>query len=84
VKYGVANPGGSDLLGWCPIKITPQMVGKTIAAFMAVEVKATKNSPVTKEQVAFLDAVYSSGGIAVLATHISDVETKVKKARGET
>ena len=31
--------GGSDLIGWSPLVITPDMVGKSVAMFTAVEVK---------------------------------------------
>ena len=57
--------GSSDSLGWAPVVITPEMVGRTVAVFTAVEIKTGK-VPVTKEQKAFLNAVRSQGGIAIL------------------
>lgn len=73
VRYGVANPGGSDLIGWKPVTITPDMVGKTLAVFTAVEVKTGKLKA-TKEQQAFLKAVESAGGIAKIARDPADIE----------
>jgi len=66
VKYGVCNPGGSDLIGWKSIVITPDMVGKKAALFVAVEVKAWDGTS-TEEQEDFQRAVRDAGGIALLA-----------------
>lgn len=63
VKYGIANPGGSDLIGFVPLKITPEMVGRTVAVFCAAEVKVP-GGYVTPEQFAFINAVNCAGGIA--------------------
>ena len=61
VKYGVANPGGSDLIGWKPVVITPDMVGKTVAIFTALEIKSG-NGILKTEQRNFLNAVNAGGG----------------------
>jgi len=63
IKYGVANPGGSDLIGWTPVTITPGMVGQTIAVFVAMEVK-TERGRASQAQLKFIDAVNNNGGIA--------------------
>ena len=64
--------GSSDLIGWTPTVVTPEMVGRTVALFTAVEVKAGKNK-LTKEQRQFLEHVRSAGGIAVEARSVADV-----------
>lgn len=57
--------GSSDLIGWKSVQITPEMFGKTIAVFVAIEVKAgTKPSP---EQLTFIENVRRGGGIAGIA-----------------
>ena len=59
--------GTSDLIGWLPVLITPEHVGKTLALFLAIEVKRPCGRP-TPDQVAFLRAVNAAGGMAILAT----------------
>lgn len=83
VRYGVANPGGSDLVGWTPCVVTANMLGHTIAVFTAIEVKTPTGRP-SKEQLAFLEAVRSAGGIAVLARSIDDVQEGVNGFRSST
>lgn len=61
IRYGVCNPGGSDLIGWTKD-------GK----FLAVEVKTDKGR-LTTEQTAFLSAVNKSGGIGICARSVDDV-----------
>lgn len=60
VRYGVCNPGGSDLIGWFR------------GRFLAVEVKA--GTATTKAQADFLKAVIQAGGIGIVAHSIDDVE----------
>ncbi len=73
VSYGVGGNGGSDLLGWNPIIITKEMVGKTVAVFTAIEVKK-KGGKATDEQINFIKQVNNDGGIAF----ICDDEKKIK------
>jgi hypothetical protein len=56
--------GSSDLIGVTRVTITPEMVGRTVAVFTAVEVKVGKDR-LSKEQIAFLALVKGWGGIAV-------------------
>lgn len=66
IRYGVGNPGGSDLIGWTPVVVTPDMVGRKVAVFTAIEVKAPRGKP-TDAQVNFLHQVALAGGIAGIA-----------------
>lgn len=59
-------PGSSDLIGWAPIVVGPEMVGRTLAVFVAVEVKSARGR-ITNEQQDFLDTVNAMGGIAFAA-----------------
>jgi hypothetical protein len=63
VKFGVCNPGGSDLIGWTPRVVTPDMVGQQVAIFTAIEVKNETRKP-TLEQERFIRNVLAAGGIA--------------------
>ena len=69
VKYGVCNPGGSDLIGYRVVTITPEMVGRTVAVFLAVETKIGKR-PETTEQEHFRATVTAAVGIAVLSRDV--------------
>lgn len=72
VKYGIANPGGSDLIGWTSRTVTANMVGQKIAIFTAIEVK-TGTGRLSAPQEQFLKCVESAGGIAVVARSESDI-----------
>ncbi len=63
VRYGVCNPGGSDLLGFTPYIVLASDVGRTLAVFTAIEAKTGRLKP-THEQESFLAAVERAGGIA--------------------
>lgn len=58
--------GSSDLIGWTVKTVTPEMVGKQIAVFTAIEVKKPSGRATT-EQVTFINNVNQSGGIAGIA-----------------
>lgn len=59
--------GSSDLIGWRSVVVTPEMVGKRLAVFTAVEVKQPKKKP-TEAQSNFINLVLSQGGYAGVAT----------------
>lgn len=63
VKFGLCF-GSSDLIGWTRIG--------QLAIFTAIEVKQPGKRP-TPQQAAFIKAVYSSGGIAFVATSVDDL-----------
>lgn len=73
IRYGVSNPGGSDLLGWLSITITPGMVGKQIAQFVAVECKA-EGGKLSVQQQNFLRQVKLAGGVARVAWGENNME----------
>lgn len=59
-------PGSSDLIGWTPLTITADMVGKTVAVFTSIEVKSQRGRT-SEEQKNFIAKVRESGGIAGIA-----------------
>jgi len=77
IKYGVCNPGGSDLIGWTSVTVTPDMVGTTVALFTAVEVK-TPTGRVTPAQQNFIDQVNKAGGRAGVARSSEDAQLLLK------
>lgn len=76
VRYGLCV-GSSDLIGWCVVEITSDMIGKKVALFTCIEVK-TQTGRLTKEQVNFLEAVKSAGGIAFVARSVDEAERFIK------
>lgn len=75
IRYGLCK-GSSDLIGWTPVTVTPDMVGKKIAVFTAVEVKLNKNGKykATDDQKRFISAVLNNGGFAGVADCEKDLE----------
>ena len=71
IRYGVANPGGSDLIGWRSITVTPDMVGQKLAVFLAIEVKGERTC-VTDHQRNFITRVRADGGLAGVARTVDD------------
>lgn len=83
VRYGLGNDSkarndkikSSDEIGFTRIVITPEMVGRTIAVFTAIEVKAPGwvfNARDKREaaQLAFIEWIRAAGGIAGFAESV--------------
>jgi hypothetical protein len=60
--FNTGFTGWSDCGGWVSVEITPEMVGTTIAQYVAAEIKVDTSA--TTEQKAFLTAVRNAGGRA--------------------
>lgn len=80
VKYGLCT-GSSDAIGWTPVEIKPEHVGKTMAIFTAIETKGTPRKA-TKEQINFIERVIADGGIAVVAYSVEDADEAIREAIG--
>lgn len=72
--------GTSDLVGWTPITITPDMVGKKLAVFTGVECKASKNSKATAHQSMFIDAVNDAGGLGIISSNPESIDKDLMSA----
>lgn len=81
VKFGLC-PGSSDLIGWKTVEITPDMVGKRLAVFTAIEVK-DKGKPTT-DQLSFIECVRKAGGIAGVARSVEGARTILQSLRSTT
>ncbi len=86
IRYGLGNDSqkindvfkSSDLIGIWPVVVTPEMVGRTLGVFFAVEVKKPgwKLTPGDKRaaaQLAFGEWVQRHGGFFTFATSEKDV-----------
>lgn len=69
VKYGLCT-GSSDIIGFVPVVITPDMVGQTVAVFLAVETK--DEAATTEGQGNFIAMVRRFGGRAGIAKSDED------------
>ena len=63
-------PGPSDAIGLHSVTISPDMVGRQIAVFTAIEAK--DGADLTAQQRAFILNVHRMGGIAGCARSVED------------
>lgn len=82
VRYGLGT-GTSDLIGYKSITVTPEMVGKKIAIFVAVEVKSERGR-VRPEQEQFIHVVRQAGGIAGIARSETDAANLLSGSTNDT
>lgn len=80
VHYGVGGNGGSDTLGPTTITITPEMVGRQVAVFTAIECKRV-GKHATEEQDAFLAMVRSRGGIGAVCHSVQEFQGAIDAYR---
>ena len=73
MQFGVGSPGGSDLIGYRKVTITPEMVGMEVPVFAAIEVK-TARGRATEHQKAFIEHIRNAGGIAGIARSVDDAQ----------
>lgn len=79
MSNGMGRTGIPDIVGCIPTVITPDMVGKTIGQFIAVETKAPgKLRNVTANQRRELGMVAETGGLAILADKAETVDQAIK------
>ena len=88
VRYGLGNISkqhsdkikSSDLIGITQVKITPEMVGRTLGVFTAVEVKNEAWNPdkkLDKRETAqnnFIKWVRLNGGLAGFVNHLDNLK----------
>lgn len=74
MQFGVGSPGGSDLIGYRKVTITPEMVGMEMPVFAAIEVK-TPRGKATQQQKAFIEHIRNAGGIAGIARSVDEAQS---------
>lgn len=74
VECGIGGDGGSDRIGAHQIVITPEMVGKTVAIFTAIELKKPTGGVVSEKQQKFIDFIIGFGGIAGHARSAEEIK----------
>lgn len=73
IKYGLGPEGASDLIGYTIQTITPDMVGKQVAIFTAIEVK-TPTGKIRPAQKSFIEKISLDGGIAFITRSVEAAE----------
>lgn len=71
VAYGLC-PGSSDLIGMTSVQITPDMVGRRLAVFTAIEVKNQAKAKRQDNQKSFIAMVRERGGCAGFAASVDE------------
>ena len=79
IKSGLVK-GSSDLVGWTEVEITPDMVGRRVAVFTAIEAK-TPSVRVFKPQANFIKRLKEAGGIAGIARSADDAAKLIQEFR---
>ena len=74
MQFGVGSPGGSDLIGYRRVTVTPEMVGTEVPVFAAIEVKAARGKA-TQQQKAFIEHIRNAGGIAGIARSVDEAQS---------
>jgi hypothetical protein len=68
--FGLVNGdpvnGTSDLVGFTPVKVTPEMVGHTLPVFTGLETKKTSGGRTGEKQTHFVEVIERAGGIAAV------------------
>jgi hypothetical protein len=91
IRYGLCNESAqmnralksSDLVGVMPVVVTPDMVGKTVGLFLAVECKQsdwhmTPSDQRAAAQLRYIELVRSVGGIGGFITDPAQVAGLVR------
>jgi len=63
--------GSSDVIGWTPVVVTADMIGRRVAVFTALEIK-TPGVVTTPEQARFVETVREAGGYAAVVRNVED------------
>lgn len=74
MPYGLCV-GSSDLIGYRTVTITPEMVGQTIAQFVAFELK-TEQGRASKEQKTFVNNARKAGALALFLRDLKQLENE--------
>jgi hypothetical protein len=65
---GNTVPGLPDLVGFTRVVITPEMVGRSVPVFTAIETKATGGGKRRTDQISFIERMHVVGAIAGFAS----------------
>ena len=78
VNFGIPSKGGSDLIGLHTMEIQPKHIGKSVAVFVAIEVKTPTGKP-SQEQIRFIEFAKKAGAIAGIARSPEEATNLIKQ-----
>lgn len=92
ISTGMAN-GAPDLVGWMPVVVTPDMVGRTVALFVGIEAKRpgtelsvhgyrAEPGRLSEDQRRFLTALETAGAVQGVVRSVAELETVLAPWRG--
>lgn len=70
LPFGI-DPGSGDLVGWTPVIVTQEMVGKHLAVFTSIEDKS-EHDEIREDQYQWARRVREDGGIAKIVRTVGD------------
>ena len=79
IQFGHCK-GSSDLIGFIPVKITAEQVGRVLTIYTAVETKSSTGKP-SAEQTKFLRMIAKNGGVAILSRDDDETEEIIKTVK---
>lgn len=82
VRYGL-GPGSPDRVGWVPVTIRPEHVGRTLAVFVGIEAKTPTSHTEPKRlagQRHWLESLAAAGGIAMFASDRDRAAAVIRRA----
>ena len=71
-RVTLGRPGVFDRVGFRPVKITPDMVGMTVAQFVTIDAKTQGYKRMSPEQKNYARVVRQAGGFAGIAIEVTD------------
>jgi len=84
IALGFSRPNGDpvvgayDLIGYTNVTITPEMVGRTVAVFTAIDAKRSAGGRTSDEQLRFGKNIRDAGGIAGIAPSESVAQSIIR------
>ena len=72
--------GSSDAIGWADVIVSPEMVGRSLAVFLAVEAKSRRGAT-SADQIRFLHNVNRAGGIGIVLRDGESIVERIADAR---
>lgn len=81
VKSGLFAPGGAASMGWQSVTVTPDMVGRRLAVFTAIDSSAGGWDSLAARQKEFLRSLAGDGGRAYVVSPVPGGAVKMEEVK---